>query len=118
MNVKNFVTTHKQGISLISFSLSFLFLAGIFGGCENNDISFLKCLVCSLSALAVMAGSVWYGKLWKLPLDMEETEEEAEDWKRDSMDSAFTLKSWNALKMKVSGILSGKKEDDHEKRNI
>ena len=100
MNVKNFVTTHKQGISLTSFSLSFLFLAGIFGGCENNDISFLKCLVCSLAALAVMAGSVWYGKL------------------RDSMDSAFTLKSWNVLKMKVSGILSRKKEDDHEKRNI
>ena len=72
MNVKNFVTTHKQGISHTSFSLSFLFLAGIFGGCENNDISLLKCLVCSLAALAVMAGSVWYGKLWKLPLDMEE----------------------------------------------
>lgn len=118
MNVKNFVTTHKQGISHTSFSLSFLFLAGIFGGCENNDISLLKCLVCSLAALAVMAGSVWYGKLWKLPLDMEETEEEAEDWKRDSMDSAFTLKSWKVLKMKVSGILSRKKEDDHEKRNI
>ena len=49
---------------------------------------------------------------------MEETEEEAEDWKRDSMDFAFTLKSWNALKMKVSCILSKKKEDDHEKRNI
>jgi len=51
-------------------------------------------------------------------LDMEETKEEAEDWNRDSMDSAFTLKSWNALKLKVSGILSRKKEDDHEKRNI
>ena len=109
---------YKSKTNRVICGVSFLFLAGIFGGCENNDISFLKCLVCSLSALAVMAGSVWYGKLWKLPLDMEETEEEAEDWKRDSMDSTFTLKSWNALKMKVSGILSRKKEDDHEKRNI
>ena len=39
MNVKNFVTTHKQGISHTSFSLSFLFLAGIFRGCENKYLS-------------------------------------------------------------------------------
>ena len=116
MNVKNFVTTHKQGISLTVFFLSFFFLAGTFGGCENGDIGLLKCLILSIVALAAMGGALWYGRLWDFPLDMEEAEDEEDCWDEEENDTATIFEKVEVLRTMKDLFI--KKEDDHEKRDI